>query len=407
VQHLDLPDPVVLGLPRGGVIVAAAVARTLGAPLDIVVVRKLGAPGNPELGVGAIAEGGVTALNEQLIARLGVSSRELDDTAAAEHRELERRVAAYRDGRPSEPLEGRTALVVDDGLATGYTARAAIAAARRRGAARVVLAVPVAVPDTVAALEGVADRVVVVEAPRYLMAVGAAYADFRQTTDAEVEAVLRELGPRRMSPVVEIPAAGVLLPGDLEIPAGANGMVVFAHGSGSSRLSPRNRAVAAGLRRAGFGTLLFDLLTAAEGNDRRKVFDIPLLGERLLAATRWLRARTDASGLPIGYFGASTGAAAALSAAAAAGDEVGAVVSRGGRPDLAGEALGRVTAPTLLIVGEHDPAVLDLNLAARARMTCETGLEIVPGATHLFEEPGALERVEALAAPWFGDHLGA
>jgi predicted phosphoribosyltransferase/dienelactone hydrolase len=407
VQRLDPPDPVVLGLPRGGVIVAAAVARTLAAPLDVVVVRKLGAPGNPELGVGAIAEGGVTVLNEQLIAQLRVTSHELDDTAAAEHGELERRVAAYRAGRPTVPLEGRAAVVVDDGLATGYTARAAIEAARRRGAASVILAVPVAVPETVGALEEVADRVVVVEAPRYLMAVGAAYADFRQTTDAEVEAVLREFGSRRASPVVEIPAGGVLLEGDLEIPAGAAGMVVFAHGSGSSRLSPRNRAVAAGLRRAGLGTLLFDLLTADEGTDRHKVFDIPLLGERLLEATRWLQARTDAAGLPIGFFGASTGAAAALRAAAFAGDDIGAVVSRGGRPDLAGDALERVTAPTLLIVGEDDPAVLELNLAARARMTCESGLEIVPGATHLFEEPGALERVEALAVLWFRTHLEA
>jgi putative phosphoribosyl transferase len=162
--------------------------------------------------------------------------------------------------------------------------------------------------------------------------------------------------------------------------------------------------VADGLRSAGFGTLLFDLLTGAEGADRSRVFDIPLLGGRLVAATRWLSRRTEASSLPVGYFGASTGAAAALSAAAEL-PEVGAVVSRGGRPDLAADALAAVAAPTLLIVGERDPVVVDLNREAQARMTAETALEIVPGATHLFEEAGALEQVRDLAAAWFRRHL--
>jgi putative phosphoribosyl transferase len=165
--------------------------------------------------------------------------------------------------------------------------------------------------------------------------------------------------------------------------------------------------VAEALRENGLGTLLFDLLTPAEAADRSRVFDIPLLGRRLVAATSWLRTRPDAAGLSLGYFGASTGAAAALVAAADPGSAVKAVVSRGGRPDLAAAALPAVRAPTLLIVGERDPVVLELNHEARERMTTETSLEVVAGATHLFEEPGTLEQVEDLAAAWFGRHLTA
>jgi len=183
------------------------------------------------------------------------------------------------------------------------------------------------------------------------------------------------------------------------------GVVIFAHGSGSSRLSPRNRSVAGALQTAGLATLLFDLLNEAESADRRNVFDIPLLAERLVAATKLIEATPETQALPIGYFGASTGAAAALTAAAQLADRIGAVVSRGGRPDLAGDALTQVTAPTLLIVGGSDTQVLALNQAACNRMRCDCALEVVPGATHLFEEPGALEHVVILARRWFLKHL--
>jgi len=202
---------------------------------------------------------------------------------------------------------------------------------------------------------------------------------------------------------VTVESDGVALPGDLTIPGQAIAVVVFAHGSGSSRRSPRNVRVADRLHREGLGTLLFDLLTDAEAEDRRKVFDIELLARRLGAAVGWVRSGLD--GLPVGLFGASTGAAAALVVAAGT-PNITAIVSRGGRPDLAGEALERVTAPTLLIVGGRDRQVLELNRAAQARMRCETRLEIVPGATHLFEEPGGLDRVAELAAAWFTDHVG-
>jgi putative phosphoribosyl transferase len=202
-----------------------------------------------------------------------------------------------------------------------------------------------------------------------------------------------------------VPAAGgVGLPGVLVIPAGAVGAVVFAHGSGSSRLSPRSAGVARLLEDAGLATLLFDLLTPAEADDRRNVFDIPLLAGRLAAATAWLRADLELGPLPLGYFGASTGAAAALWAAADDG-RVRAVVSRGGRPDLARPRLPAVRAPTLLIVGSLDPVVLDLNEEARLFLRCRSDLRLVPGATHLFEEPGALETVARLARDWFVEHL--
>jgi putative phosphoribosyl transferase len=203
----------------------------------------------------------------------------------------------------------------------------------------------------------------------------------------------------RSLPVV-IPPAG--LEGTLEIPERAEAVVVFAHGSGSSRHSPRNRQVAATLRQAGLATLLCDLLTNEEASDRRKVFDISLLGRRLEAAVQYIAGEAATAGMPVGLFGASTGAAAALVAAAGQPATVGAVVSRGGRPDLAGEMqLRNVVAPTLLIVGGEDRQVLDLNAWAQSWMRCPTELAIVPGATHLFEEAGALEQVAQLAAGWF------
>jgi dienelactone hydrolase len=209
---------------------------------------------------------------------------------------------------------------------------------------------------------------------------------------------------------VEIPAGSAALHGNLAVPGGASGIVLFAHGSGSSRHSRRNRYVADELRRAGLGTLLFDLLTAEEEAvdeyTRHLRFDIGLLADRLLAATEWLRSRDDTRDLHVGYFGASTGGGAALVAAARRPEAVSAVVSRGGRPDLAGDYLPKVKAPTLLIVGGLDYAVITMNQDAAARMTAPKELVIVPGATHLFEEPGTLEEVARLAADWFARHLG-
>lgn len=192
------------------------------------------------------------------------------------------------------------------------------------------------------------------------------------------------------------------LEGTIDVPAQPEAVIVFAHGSGSSRHSPRNRNVAQVLQRAGLATLLFDLLTEAEAADRKNVFDIALLATRLSAAVACVAAHNATAGLPVGLFGASTGAAAALAAAATQPDDIGAIVARGGRPDLAGERhLQRVAAPTLLIVGGADREVLHLNEAARSLMSCPSELEVIPGAGHLFEEPGALDEVAKLAADWF------
>jgi putative phosphoribosyl transferase len=208
---------------------------------------------------------------------------------------------------------------------------------------------------------------------------------------------------------VQIQAGREDLFGNLNIPEGATGLVVFAHGSGSSRHSPRNQFVARTLNNAGLATLLFDLLTqeeeAVDLRTREHRFNIGLLAERLVYATTWARQQEETRDLRIGYFGSSTGGAAALVAAAEVPQDAGGVVSRGGRPDLAGEALPKVQAPTLLIVGGNDDIVIELNEQARDRMRCEVKLEIVPGATHLFEEPGALEHVAQLASDWFVRHL--
>jgi pimeloyl-ACP methyl ester carboxylesterase len=208
---------------------------------------------------------------------------------------------------------------------------------------------------------------------------------------------------------VQIRSGPIVLDGELNVPEGATGIALFAHGSGSSRFSPRNQFVARTIRDAGVGTLLFDLLTkdeeAVDEYTRHLRFDIDLLARRLVAATEWVGSEERVPPLRVGYFGSSTGGAAALVAAAEIGSQIGAVVSRGGRPDLAGEALPRVQSPTLLIVGGHDEVVLELNKEAYRSLRCEKELHIVAGATHLFEEPGALDIVARLAADWFERHL--
>ena len=408
-------QPVVLALPRGGVPVAAEVARALRAPLDVIVVRKLGLPFQAELGFGAIGEGGVRLLDSDLVRRVGLTERDITQVEALERRELTRRVRRYRDGRAPIAIEGRTVVIVDDGLATGATARTAVRIARARGARHIVLAVPVAPSETVKELQAEVDQVVSLVTPPHFVAVGLWYRDFGQTSDEEVAALLRQNASGAADPAlgldldraVTVPIDGSELEGLLQVPAGARGLVLFAHGSGSSRLSPRNLAVARTFHAWGLGTLLFDLLTSAEASDRRKVFDVELLASRLLAASDWIRRQGQVGRLPRGYFGASTGAAAALWAAGSPDNTVRAVVSRGGRPDLADARLPLVRCPTLLIVGGADRDVLELNRVAATHLCCPCRLAVVPGATHLFEEPGSLEEVAQLSGAWFEKYLRA
>jgi putative phosphoribosyl transferase len=411
LRHLGGRGVVVLGLPRGGVPVAFEVAEELRAPLDVIVVRKLGVPFQPEYAFGAIGEGGVRVIDEHVTEQTGLSGAEIDSVEGRERAELDRRVGRLRGGRPPVPLAGRTVVIVDDGIATGATARAACQVARARGAGRVVLAVPVGPAESIESLGHVADEVVCANTPAGFFAIGEWYADFAQATDQQVTVLLNKAAAAGTGHAAGDPAevvinvAGVRLAGTLAVPDQAAGLVVFAHGSGSSRHSPRNQFVAAALNRIGFGTLLADLLTSEEELDRGCVFNIPLLADRLTGITGWLRGEPATGGLAVGYFGASTGAAAALRAAADPRQQIAAIVSRGGRPDLAADRLAAVRAPTLLIVGGADHLVLDLNRQAIEQLTCESDLAVVPGATHLFAEPGALEQVADLADGWFSTHF--
>ncbi|WP_248257016.1 phosphoribosyltransferase [Georgenia sp. EYE_87] len=427
-EYAGRDDVVVLGLPRGGVPVAAIVARALGAPLDVVVVRKLGVPGQPELAMGAITGVGdslVVVRNETVLAHTRVGEEAFRRVLDAETAELRRREKLYRGDRPRLPVRGKIALVVDDGLATGSSVRAAIAALRREEPARLVVAVPVGSASSCAVVAREADEVVCAWAPEPFYGVGQGYYDFSQTSDAEVRDALAAgravddggagqsadgdgarrpadgEGARRpgdggaREEAVRIPVGAAELDADLVVPAHARSVVIFAHGSGSGRHSPRNRYVAEALRRAGHATLLMDLLTQDEEQvdlrTRELRFDIGLLATRLAAAVDWWTAR-HGTDLPVVTFGASTGAAAALIAAAERPAVVG-VVSRGGRPDLAGGALGRVRVPVLLVVGGEDRQVLELNRQAAAALGGPVEIAVVPGATHLFEEPGTLDEV--------------
>ncbi|MCI4674123.1 phosphoribosyltransferase [Candidatus Mycolicibacterium alkanivorans] len=410
---------VVLGLPRGGIPVAFEVAKALQAPLDVLMVRKLGVPFQPDLAFAAIGEDDVRVLNDLVVCQAHLDGDTMDTIEGKQRIELRRRAQRFRCGHHRISVRGRIAVIVDDGIATGATAKAACLVVRARGAHRVVLAVPIGPEDIGARFTGYADEVVCLQTPAAFFAVGQGYRNFTHTPDDEVIALLDRArndfadaaavdvaadAPLR-DEEIRVPAGPVTVAGHLTIPQHSVGMVVFAHGSGSSRHSPRNRYVAEVLNRAGLATLLVDLLTLTEERHRANVFDIGLLAGRLVDVTHWLAGQPDTAALPVGYFGASTAAGAALVAATDPQVNVAAVVSRGGRPDLAGESLIRVHAPTLLIVGGYDDIVLDLSRRAGSVIpgTCE--IVVVPRATHLFEEPGTLEEVAVLARDWFIDHL--
>jgi len=434
LEHLRGTDLVVLGLPRGGVPVAFEVAKALAAPLDVIVVRKLGVPYQPELAMGAIGEGDIKVSNDDVIRRGGITPQEIAAVEQRERADLVQQAQRFRLGRPNVDVAGRTAVIVDDGIATGSTAAAACQVARQMRATRVILAVPVGAPESIRSLELVYDEVDCLYAPEHFMAVGTFYDNFRHVSDTEVTDLLarsletvrvtagqqdspcepsqagsitkdaaRTPGPQERDEEVRLRVSGesVVLDGHLTIPVNPIGTVIFVHGSGSSRHSPRNRFVANQLNEAGLGTLLFDLLTKEEEVERANVFDIQALAARLADVTGWVRDQPGGLHAALGYFGASTGAAAALWAAAEPGTHIDAVVSRGGRPDLAETRLADVNSPTLLIVGSRDEVVLGLNEQAQQQLRSPNRLAIVPGATHLFEEPGALRTVTRLAREWF------
>ena len=435
--------PIVLGIARGGVVLAAEVARGLDAPLEVLVVRKIGHPANPEYGMGAVTESGEVLLDEERMALSGISREDLVPTILEERAEIDRRIHLYRGGRPAPDLAGRTVLVVDDGIATGGTVRAALRDLARRHPRRLVLAIAVAPPESVDAIRAEGFEVVCLHAPAGFGAVGEFFRDFDPVPDGEVISLLEEgrrrdtgvpadaLAPRapperdqphhraRPSRTEERPPApqsitiplpsGGSLQAELAIPLNAHGLVVFAHGSGSGRLSPRNRHVAERLAKAGVASLLLDLLTEPEAEEdaltRRYRFDIPRLTDRILLALDWCATQSETRRFPLGVYGASTGGAVALIAASARPNLVRALVLRGARSDLAGPAISRVHAPTLLLVGALDPEIREINEETLRELRGEKALKVIPGASHLFEEPGALDRVAAATVDWFARHL--
>lgn len=401
--HVKLTDEeksntIVLALPRGGVPIAFEVAQALNCPLDVLIVRKIGHPRNSEYGIGAITEDGSYWLDPEASVS-HITSLVIDSIIAKEKKELDRRIAKYRD-HDLPNLAGKNIILVDDGIATGVTAKVAARYLKSLRVRKIILAVPVCAADSAKKLRQEIDQVICINEPVYFLGVGEFYKKFDQTTDEEV---LDLLGRSRGTQTIEVDIPnleGIKTKGTLAIPNNAKAIVIFAHGSGSSRFSPRNLEVAAILNKAGIATLLFDLLTEEEARDRHNVFDIPFLGIRLISATKWLKHQEVAKNLAFGYFGASTGGGAALWAAGEIDNHIAAVVSRGGRPDLAMSRLSQVLAPTLLIVGEEDKEVIKLNQLAYRELR-NAKISLIPHAKHLFEGPGELEQVSIEAVEWF------
>lgn len=420
LEWLRGQDIVVLGIPRGGVPVAFEIAEQLQAPLDVLPIRSLTVPSHPEVHFGTMGEDDIRLIDDAIVREQHLGADEVAQIEAKRRTELRRYARRLRGRHGRIPLAGRIAVIVDDGTTIGTTAKVACQIARRRGAREVVVAAPTMAHEVETMLADYASDVVSLDTPTTAYPCRREYRHLPAVSDTEI-ATLIDRARRGSIEVVEFDAeAATALHDDevrltvagnaevmglLTVPEHATGVVVFAHGSGSSRHSPRNLQVARALNHAGLATLLFDLLTPEEGRNRANVFDVDMLAGRLVEVTHWVAARPETAPLPVGYFGASTGAAAALVAATDPSVEISAVVSRGGRPDLAFSALAKVAAPTLLIVGGRDHVVLKLNRQARAAMpgTCE--IAIVPGATHVFEEPGTLEEVAELARDWFIDHL--
>lgn len=405
VRPFAVTEPLVLALPRGGVPVGVELAQRLDADFDVLMVRKLGMPGRPEAGVGAIAEDGHVFYDDVALARMRVPRQALAEAVSVERDELERRRRVYRGERPMPSVAGRDCVVVDDGVATGGTARAALRMVRRAGPAQLVLAVPVAAHGAVEALRSEVDALVVLSVPDNFRAVGEWYRDFDQLSDRRVTELLsmsaRSSPPPAAGREVRIRAGQVQLDGDLTMPAVLRGAVVLALGEG--RADPRWRATAAALQRSGYATLTLDLLREQERGALGD--DTEVLGERLGAAVTWLRRETEVANEPLGVLGVGRAAPAALATAAERPQDVAAVVVHGGRIDHAEPFLAEVGAPALVLVEGQDSFVRELSEWARGRMGGPTDLKVMSGAEQLLQGRREWRQVAAQSLEWFGRHL--
>lgn len=398
--------PLVLAVPRGAVPMAKIISDHLGGELDVILVHKFGFPGNPEFALGSVSEDGAIYLGIGA-ERYGLNEDDVEGSAMTEIKKLQAKRRLYTPHRSHKPVSGRLVIVVDDGIATGATMTAAVRSLQDQGASRIIVATPVAAGEAARRLHNEGAEVCILKIPEEFLSVGQFYEDFSQVSDSEVIRILKEdRGTSSQASVFSNREVTILQGQDrlkafLSIPENPKGIVLFAHGSGSGRYSPRNQFVARVLYEAGLATLVTDLLMEEETSDRRNVFDIELLAHRLMLCTEWLVQDDNLSKLPVGYFGASTGAGAALQAAAQMKMKVRAVVSRGGRPDLTGPLITEVEAPTLLIVGGEDDPVIGMNESAFDKLRSKKEIKIIPGAGHLFEEPGTLEEVAVLAKKWF------
>ncbi|MGQ0642891.1 MAG: phosphoribosyltransferase family protein [Gemmatimonadaceae bacterium] len=402
----------VIGMPRGGIPVARVVADELRAPLDIIIARKLGVPGIPEVALGAIAEDSQRIVEESVSWFIGVPRQVIQQVALQERKELERRVALYRGNRAPPDVRGRTVVLVDDGAATGATLRAAAISLGASRPAQLIAAVPIASAAAVDSWRPHVHRIVTLATPDPFQTVSTRYDDFSPVSDAEVTASLGWPRGAHTTPdngdveqLVHIPVTGDSVEGDLGVPNDSpRSLILLAHGGGSSRASYRNRYLAGRLRLAGFATLRVDLLTqseqAADASDAAVRFDVPRIADRLLSVAEWASRQGVAGAAHITIVGASTAAAAALVTAAVRPELVHAVVARGGRVDLAQDALHRVHVPVLLIVGSADRETLRWNRDAARHLSAPTRLAIVAGAGHTFEEPRALGAVGEHVVRW-------
>jgi len=404
-QHLLGEQPTVLGLVRGGIPVAFEVARALGAPLDALGVRKIGMPSQPELALGAVSEEDALFIDPDMQVRAGVTNASVQRFVTEARLALRERMGVIRNAVPVLPVRGRTVVVVDDGIATGATMVAALQCLRSRDVGRIVLATPVAPPEALDRCRGLVDEIVCLLRPESFGAVGYWYDDFSTTTDSEVVRLLRlqrsaapsqvarTVGRTIVEQDVTVPIEGPLsLQGELVLPDHARALIVFAHGAGSNRLSPRNKFVADRLAPLGFASLRLDLLSADEMLEREKGFAFPLLATRVRAALDWAMHEPALAELPIVLYGASTGAAVAL-LVAASDRRVRAVISRGGRGDLVPNVLDQIHVPCLFLIGSRDDVVRELSDPVIRRLGPRASLRVIPGAGHLFEEPNALVAV--------------